>query len=200
MTYERTGYMIQLYTQSKVQAKFIGLGSTRKVERYDDFVVKSFLHPLGEKQSRLEEKMYARLYSQHLHQYIAPILYVDEAVCVQPYYRPVPADYGHYQIDFETDPRVTDSLRQAIHLLKDEFACYDIFDSSNYALNKEGKLVLIDYGMTYDMYKEEWKPLARQGVLPQITIGTCQECGIEKELRIYGIDDPDRRCVSCGKI
>ncbi|MBM7699728.1 hypothetical protein [Kurthia huakuii] len=193
--------MIQLlHVTPKTVGKFIGLGSTRKVDRFDQFVVKTFLHPLGEKQSHLEQQMYERLYQENLHANVAPILHMDENVCVQPYYRPVPADLGNYAIDFETDPRVTDSLRQAIHLLKDEMDCYDIFDSSNYALNKEGKLMLIDYGMTYEMYMTEWLPLARQGILPQISMGRCESCGVVKELRLYGEDDPDRRCVSCGKI
>ncbi|WP_010304548.1 hypothetical protein [Kurthia senegalensis] len=191
--------MLQQLTK-KSSSQFIGLGSTRKVDRHGQFVIKTFLHELGKKQSDYETKAYAALYEQGLHENVAPILYVDDEVCVQPYFRPVPKTFGTYSIDFESDPRVTDNLRQAIVFLKETYQCVDIFDSSNYALNNKGKLVLIDYGMSYEMYVNEWAPLAKQGILPQMKVGTCESCGIEKELRLYGAGDEDRRCVTCGKL
>ena len=40
------------------KAEMIGIGSTRKVFRYEDFVIKTFLHPIGYDQSKNEYAMY----------------------------------------------------------------------------------------------------------------------------------------------
>lgn len=63
----------------------------------------------------------------------------------------------------------------------------------------EGKLVFIDYGLSKSVYEMEWVPLAEAGILPQIDFDFCKVCGVEKELRMYGENDLDKRCYSCGK-
>lgn len=45
----------------------------------------------------------------------------------------------------------------------------------------------------------QWVPLADAGILPQIYYETCNVCGVEKELRMYGDQDNDKRCYACGK-
>lgn len=83
--------------------------------------------------------------------------------------------------------------------LDQEFDSFDLKDSDNYGLNEQGKLVFIDFGMTKSLYETEWVPLAEVGVLPQIDFDFCTVCGEQKELRMYGEDDGDKRCYSCGK-
>lgn len=41
--------------------------------------------------------------------------------------------------------------------------------------------------------------MAWGGTLPQIHFDVCIVCGIEREIRIYGDDDHDKRCYTCGK-
>ncbi|MBM7663939.1 KaiC/GvpD/RAD55 family RecA-like ATPase [Solibacillus kalamii] len=43
------------------QAEMIGIGSTRKVYRFENFVIKTFLHPIGYAQSKIEYEMYQTL-------------------------------------------------------------------------------------------------------------------------------------------
>ena len=38
------------YIERCVEDNFIGIGSTRKVYKYNDMVIKRFLHPIGYKQ------------------------------------------------------------------------------------------------------------------------------------------------------
>ncbi len=42
-------------------AEMIGVGSTRKVYRYENLVIKTFLHPIGYTQSKNEDDMYKSL-------------------------------------------------------------------------------------------------------------------------------------------
>ena len=53
--------------------------------------------------------------------------------------------------------------------------------------------------MTKKLYEKKWVPLAEAGILPQISLEVCQSCGVKKEIRTYGREDADRRCVACGK-
>jgi len=53
--------------------------------------------------------------------------------------------------------------------------------------------------MSKTLYEKEWVPLAEMGILPQLYFEKCTNCGVEKELRIYGDSDMDRRCFTCGK-
>ncbi len=94
---------------------------------------------------------------------------------------------------------MTEDLKAALHVIDKELDGFDFKDSGNYGLNEEGLLVLIDYGMTKKLYEEQWVPLAEAGTLPQIHFEKCRICKIEKELRMYGENDTDNRCVSCGK-
>lgn len=57
------------------QAEIIGIGSTRKVYRFEGIVIKTFLHPLGYVQSKNEYEMYKSLERQGLDKHIAPILF-----------------------------------------------------------------------------------------------------------------------------
>lgn len=182
------------------QADMIGIGSTRKVYRFEDIVIKTFLHPIGYVQSKNEYEMYKSLEIQRLVKHIAPILFLSEKYVVQPFYEQLPLhNHCSYDIDLENDPRMLEDLKSAIEFIDQELDGFDFKDSGNYGLNEEGHLVLIDYGMTKKLYEEQWVPLAEAGTLPQIRFEKCRVCNMEKELRMYGENDTDNRCMTCGK-
>lgn len=182
------------------QAEIIGIGSTRKVYRFEDIVIKTFLHPIGYVQSKNEYEMYKSLEIQGLVKHIAPILFLSEKYVVQPFYEQLPLhNHCSYDIDLENDPRMLEDLKTAIEVIDQELDGFDFKDSGNYGLNEEGHLVLIDYGMTKKLYEEQWVPLAEAGTLPQIRFEKCRVCNMEKELRMYGENDTDNRCMTCGK-
>ena len=182
------------------QADMIGIGSTRKVYRFEDIVIKTFLHPIGYVQSKNEYEMYKSLEMQGLDKHIAPILFLSEKYVVQPFYEQLPLhNHCSYDIDLENDPRMLEDLKTAIEVIDLELDGFDFKDSGNYGLNEEGHLVLIDYGMTKKLYEEQWVPLAEAGTLPQIRFEKCRVCNMEKELRMYGENDTDNRCMTCGK-
>ncbi|MFF2755241.1 protein kinase [Psychrobacillus sp. NPDC058041] len=179
---------------------FVGIGSTRKVFRYKNFVIKKHLHPIGFKQSKNEYNIFTKLNRKDLTNYIAEIVYVDEQISIQKYYSNLSLiDAQSYDLEISKDTRFTKELRDAIQLIDMEYDGFDLKDSGNYGLNENGYFVLIDYGMTKALYEKEWVPLAEVGILPQIYYEKCMVCGNEKELRIYGDTDLDRRCFACGK-
>ena len=181
-------------------AEMIGIGSTRKVFRYEDFVIKTFLHPIGYAQSKNEYDMYKSLEALGLEKHIAPNLFISEKYVIQPFYEQLPLNNNcSYDIDLEMDSRMTEDLKTALNVIDKELDGFDFEDSGNYGLDKDGKLILIDYGMTKKLYEEQWVPLAEGGTLPQIRFEKCRVCNVEKELRMYGENDTDNRCVDCGK-
>jgi len=168
-------------------AEMIGIGSTRKVFRYEDIVIKTFLHPIGYAQSKNEFDMYKRLMTLGLEKHIAPILYLSEKYAIQPFYEQLPLKNNcSYDIDIEIDSRITEDLKTALNVIDKELDGFDFKDSGNYGLTKDGKLILIDYGMTKKLYEEQWVPLAEEGKLPQIRFEKCRICNVEKEIRMYG--------------
>lgn len=180
--------------------RFVGIGSTRKVFRYKDYVIKQHLHPIGFKQSQNEYNIFTKLNMQDLTKYVAEIVYVDEQISIQKYYSNLPLiDAQSYDLEISEDKRFTKELSAAIQLIDKEYDGFDLKDSGNYGVNENGCFVLIDYGMTKMLYEKEWVPLAEDGILPQIYFEKCLSCGEEKELRIYGDTDLDRRCFACGK-
>lgn len=197
-------FSIVAFTQRSVdlfdEENFIGIGSTRKVYRIEDVVVKKHLHELGYMQSVNEQNIYNDLLAKDLANNIAPILFVNGKFAVQPFYEALPLQNGEtYDLDWKADQRITTDLRQALAEISENLDGFDLKDSGNYGIDSEGKLVLIDYGMTKNLYEDQWVPLAEAEVLPQIYFEHCQVCGQEKELRIYGEADRDRRCAACGK-
>lgn len=182
------------------KTEMIGIGSTRKVFRYEDLVIKTFLHPIGYEQSKIEYDMYKSLETLGLEKQIAPILYISEKYVIQPFYKQLPLiNNCSYDLDLETDSRMTEDLKAALNVIDTELDGFDFKDSGNYGLDKDGNLILIDYGMTKKLYEEQWVPLAEAGTLPQIRLEKCRVCNVEKELRMYGEADTDNRCVVCGK-
>lgn len=182
------------------EAEMIGIGSTRKVYRYENVVIKTYLHPIGYAQSKNEYDMYKSLEILGLEKHIAPILYISEKYVVQPFFEQLPLNnHCSYDIDLEMDSRMTEDLKAALNVIDKELDGFDFKDSGNYGLNKDGNLVLIDYGMTKKLYENQWVPLAEAGTLPQIRFEKCRVCNVEKELRMYGEADTDNRCVTCGK-
>ncbi|TQS70556.1 protein kinase [Ornithinibacillus gellani] len=180
---------------------FIGIGSTRKVFRVSSFAIKVHLHPIGYQQSQQEHLIYKRMVDKGWDQYVAQIHYVDTAISIQTYCKPMALiNQQSYELDQENHGHLLPPhYGQLLHLLDKEFDCFDIKDSSNYGWHSNGHLVLIDYGMTKKLYEESWVPLAESGILPQIDFDHCQICGIKKELRMYGDSDTDKRCYECGK-
>ncbi|WP_336990568.1 protein kinase [Bacillus infantis] len=183
------------------EENFIGIGSTRKVYLHKEYAIKVNLHPLGFKQSLKEMEIYQFMKAEGLGSLFAEAFYVDQSVSVQRYYQPVPLiNNQSYEIDKDSDRAFLPSgYEKALRILDAEFDSFDVKDSSNYGINGKKQLVFIDYGMTKKLYENEWVPLAESGVLPQIYFERCISCGIEKELRMYGDHDEDKRCLQCGK-
>ncbi|WML48465.1 hypothetical protein RCG23_25095 [Neobacillus sp. PS3-34] len=102
------------------------------------------------------------------------------------------------RVSIVNDAKKTGACRFFV-LLDKNFDGFDLKDSSNFGLNNDGKLVYTDYGMTKSLYEKEWVPLAEEGILPQIHFDFCNVCGLEKELRMYGNNDKDKRCYRCEK-
>lgn len=193
--------IIQNWNQYCIDENFVGLGSTRKVYRVLDYVVKVHLHPIGYKQSKNELEIYTSMADKGLDRLFAQTYYVDEFISVQKYYKPLELKNNQsYEVKVEENRRLIPNLfDEVLEILDKNFDCFDLIDSSNYGLNNDGKLVFIDYGMTKKLYEKEWVPLAEEGILPQIHFDFCIICGLEKELRMYGDDDKDKRCYDCGK-
>lgn len=194
-------YIIQNWKMYCKNENFVGIGSTRKVYRFEDFVVKEHLHPLGYKQSEKEMEIYTSMVDKGLDSLLAPTYYVDKFISVQQYFRPLELkDNQTYEINVQEHKHLLPNLYEEVFdILDKEFDCFDLKDSSNYGLNREGRLVFTDYGMTKSVYEKEWVPLAEKGILPQIHFDFCTVCGREKELRMYGGNDKDKRCYECGK-
>ena len=130
-------------------AEMIGVGSTRKVYRYENLVIKTFLQPIGYTQSKNEYDMYISLEAIGLEKHIAPILFINEKYVIQPFYEQLPLkNHCSYDLDLEADSRMTEDLKAALHVIDKELDGFDFKDSGNYGLNEVGLLVLIDYGMT----------------------------------------------------
>ncbi|MEB2282693.1 protein kinase [Lysinibacillus xylanilyticus] len=193
--------IIQNWNQYCRDENFVGIGSTRKVYRVLDYVIKVHLHPIGYKQSINELEIYTSMADKGLDRLFAQTYYVDEFISVQKYYKPLELKNNQsYEVKVEENRRLIPNLfDEVLEILDKNFDCFDLIDSSNYGLNNDGKLVFIDYGMTKKLYEKEWVPLAEGGILPQIHCDFCIVCGLEKELRMYGDDDKDKRCYDCGK-
>lgn len=192
--------IVRTVDQLMVPQNFVGIGSTRKVFRFKHWVIKKHLHEIGYLQSQNEQKIHHALKVKGLASFVAPILYLDEKISIQPYVQALPLVNGEtFDIDFNTDLRISANLKTAIEEIDRVHDGFDFLDSSNYGEDERGQLILIDYGMTKTLYESKWVPLADAGVLPQIYFEPCIVCGVEKELRIYGEHDTDRRCYECGK-
>lgn len=180
---------------------FIGIGSTRKAYRINDYVIKVHTHPLGYKQSLKEMEVWNYAITNDLKELFAKTFFVDELISIQKYYKPIERKNNQsFEIDMKRDQHLIPNMyEEVLFLLDKEFDSFDIKDSDNYGLNNQKKLVFIDYGMTKTLYETEWVPLADSGVLPQIHFDFCNVCGLEKELRMYGDHDQNKRCYSCGK-
>lgn len=183
-----------------IEENCIGIGSSRKVYRVDEFVIKVHLHPIGYKQSLNEIEIYEYMKARNVADLLAEMVYVNEDICIQRYYENLELrDNQTYELNVVEDNRMSPRLRELLRELDQRFDSFDLKDSSNFALNAKGNLVLIDFGMTKSLYETEWVPLAEAGELPQIYFEKCRACGIEKELRMYGQADKDKRCYACGK-
>ncbi|GAA0339633.1 hypothetical protein GCM10008967_32490 [Bacillus carboniphilus] len=180
---------------------FVGIGSTRKVYRVGDYVVKVYLHPLGYLQSKNELDIYEAMVEKGLQGLFAQTYYVDEYISIQKYYEPLEMRNNQsFEIDMKKDEDLIPEMYEEVLLQLDkEYDCFDLKDSSNYGLNNSRKLVFIDYGMSKKLYEQQWVPLAEAGILPQIDFDYCTSCRFKKELRMYGDHDKDKRCFSCGK-
>lgn len=180
---------------------FIGLGSTRKVYRLGEYVVKVHLNHIGHLQSLREQEIYQSMKQTKFAQIFSPIFYVNKEICIQQYYQEIPMyDNQSYDIhEHRGDWTFPAYYEECIKILDSEWDVFDIGDSCNYGINEQRKLVLIDYGMSKTIYEKEWVPAAEKGSIPQIEVHICSACGIKKEIRMYGKTDLDIRCVACGK-
>ena len=193
-------YILKRLDEILTNENFIGIGSSRKAYRYKQFVIKKHLHEIGYLQTKNEAACYKILQARGLTDHIAPILYFDENIMIQPYFEQLPLiNHCSYDLELQEDSRLPVDLQEALSIIDKELDGFDFRDSGNYGLDGDGNLQLIDYGMTKKLYESRWVPLAEAGVLPQISFEKCQSCGMEKEIRTYGKADMDRRCLDCGK-
>lgn len=193
--------LIENWQQYCTDKYFIGIGSTRKVFRVSEYVIKLHLHPIGYKQSSNELNIYNVMVEKGLSELFAQTFFVNEFISIQKYYKPLELiNNQSFQIEAnEHNDIIPNKYKEVLHRLDHEFDSFDLNDSSNYGINKKNKLVFIDYGMCKKIYEHEWIPLAEAGILPQIDYDYCTACGKKKELRMYGDKDLDKRCFSCGK-
>ncbi|WP_100011324.1 protein kinase [Lentibacillus sediminis] len=190
------------WKDSCTPANFIGAGSTRRVYRHGEYVVKIHMHPMGHQQSIREEELYDYMNENGLGHLFAPVYLVNEHICIQRYYEPIPmVDHQTFDLtERDGDWVIPEKYEQCLQMLDQEFDAFDLKDSSNYGLNEKRELVFIDYGMTKKLYEQAWVPAAERGDVPQIDVLPCLVCGIEKEIRLYGEKDTDKRCLECGKV
>jgi hypothetical protein len=193
--------LIENWKEYCMEENFIGIGSTRKVYRVGDYVIKIHIHPIGYKQSVKELEIHKWMVEEGLGELFAKTYYVDEDISIQKYVNPLELRNNQsFEIDVKNDQELLPNRYEEVFLILDEkFDSFDLKDSGNYGLDVNNKLVFIDYGMTKTLYEKGWVPLAESGVLPQIDFTVCTVCGMEKELRMYGEDDMDKRCYACGK-
>lgn len=144
------------------EENFIGIGSTRKVYRIRDYVIKLHIHPLGYQQSLKEMEIWKFVIENDLKELFAKTYYVDESISVQRYYKPIELRNNQsFEIDVKREQDIIPNMYQGVLTLLDkEFDSFDLKDSGNYGLNNENRLVFIDYGMTKKLYEKEWVPLA----------------------------------------
>ncbi|MEY9979419.1 protein kinase [Lysinibacillus sp. RC79] len=187
--------IIQNWNQYCRDENFVGIGSTRKVYRVLDYVIKVHLHPIGYKQSKNELEIYTSMADKGLATLLAQTYYVDEFISVQKYYKPLELkDNQSYEVKVEEYRRLIPNLfDEVLQILDKNFDCFDLKDSSNYGLNNDSKLVFTDYGMTKSLYEKERFPLAEEGILLQIHFDFCSVCGKflqngELSLTLGGID------------
>ncbi|KZE36393.1 hypothetical protein AV656_14720 [Bhargavaea cecembensis] len=194
-------YLIRDWRTYCTEENFLGIGSSRKVYKAGEWVIKVHLHPIGHLQSLNEMVICNAMKAKGLGSMFAEVHYVDERIAIQRYCAPIKRmNNQSFEIDMkEHASLLPDHYEEALRTLDREFEGFDLKDSDNYGLNKRRKLVFIDYGMTRSLYEKEWVPLAESGVLPQIDFDVCDRCGEKKELRMYGKADQDKRCYSCGK-
>lgn len=193
--------LIQNWSQYCNEGNFVGIGSTRKVYKVSDYVIKVHLHPIGYKQSVNELEIYNSMNEKGLGALLAQTYYVVDYISIQEYYTPLELKSNQsYEINTEEHSHLIPKLfGETLKELDRKFDCFDLKDSSNFGLDSNHKLIFIDYGMTKSLYEESWVPFAEEGILPQIHFDFCDICKMRKELRMYGEDDKDRRCYECGK-
>ncbi|WP_374966748.1 protein kinase [Lysinibacillus sp. RS5] len=132
--------------QLMIPENFVGIGSTRKVFRFKHWVIKKHLHEIGYIQSQNEQKIHQALKKVGLANYIAPILYLDEKISIQPYVQTLPLVNGEtFDIDYKTDLRISVNLKEAIEEIERAHDGFDFLDSSNYGEDDQSQLILIDY-------------------------------------------------------
>ena len=193
--------LVSRWEEFCIPESFIGIGSTRKAYKVNDYVIKVHIHPIGYKQSIRELEIYAHMIERGYNHLFAQPYYVNSSISIQRFYCPLELENNQ---SYEIDPKkhahfIPEAYHEIIQLLDSEFDSFDIKDSGNYGLNSNAKLTFIDYGMSKSVYEKEWVPQAEAGIIPQIDFDVCSNCGEEKELRMYGDQDMDKRCYHCGK-
>lgn len=184
-----------------VEQNCIGLGSTRKVYRYGNFVIKLHLNEIGFLQSLREYKIFGQMKESQFSHLFAPVYYVEDKFSIQHFFDNIPfINEQSYDIYEEKGNWVFPQLfHECMEYLDKKWDSFDVKDSSNFGLNENNELVLIDYGMSKSLYENKWVPAAEKGDVPQIEVHICDMCKTNKEIRMYGEEDQDIRCVSCGK-
>lgn len=175
--------LIQNWSQYCKEDNFVGIGSTRKVYKVSDYVIKVHLHPIGCKQSLNELEIYTSMNKKGLDVLLARTYYVDDYISIQKQYKPLELKGNQsYEINAEEHSLFIPNLfGTVLDVLDSEFDCFDLKDSSNFGLDSNHKLTFIDYGMTRRLYEERWVPLAEEGILPQIDFDFCDICKVKKE-------------------
>lgn len=71
------------------KGNFVGIGSTRKVYRVSDYVIKVHLHPIGYNQSQNEFEIFTEMANKSLDSLLAQTYYFDDLISIQKYYAPL---------------------------------------------------------------------------------------------------------------
>lgn len=130
-------YILDHLDKILTDENFAGIGSTRKAYKYKQFVVKEYLHEIGYLQTENEDTVYKILHAKGLAQHVAPILYFDKNIMIQPFYEQLPLiENSSYelQLQLQEETRLTADLKEALHMIDHELDGFDFKDSSNYGL------------------------------------------------------------------
>lgn len=117
--------LIENWVKYCKEENFIGIGSTRKVYRIKDYVIKLHIHPLGYKQSLKEMEIWNFVVKKDIKELFAKIYYVDESVSVQRYYKPLELRNNQsFDIDVRRDQYLIPNIYEEVSAKLDKvFDC-----------------------------------------------------------------------------
>lgn len=201
---ENMDEIIKNWQKYCTEENFIGEGTTRTAYRVKDKVIKKHTHPIGHKQSVNELNLYKKLKGTKLEKFIAPIHYVSEEFQITDYYEEI--EKNEDGSGFALDCYDFDSATLKLYFYEDEEEFYDYIaqngvedtlSSLNNGIDKNGRVVLIDYGMNNSLYQEFFEE-TKKGIIPIFSLETCEKCKRDFEYKYYiGKEKTYYICSNC---